>query len=164
MVNKQEAMKRLEAMQKEVEKLKAIIEKPDEVEVFQGRYLREGLGQEHWCLDVVGDYHHYKQPSDETSKLGICFATEEAIKQHREHLRLVQEVRVAMAKSWGDVKVDWANEYQYKYVIDMYGSKITTEIYLFRYHPIHFRTAEDREQFFNRYSEDELKLMIMGVQ
>lgn len=163
-MNKQEAVKQLEALQAEVEKLKAIIEKSDEVEVFQGRYLREGLDQEHWCLSLDGDCRNFKNPSDESSKFGLCFATEEAIKQHREHLRLMQEARVAMAKSWGCEKVDWANSDQDKYIIDMYCGKPIKEAYTFRYSPIHFRTAEDREQFFSRYSEDDLKLMIMGVQ
>lgn len=163
-MNKQEAMKQLEALQAEVEKLKAIIEKPDEPHVFQGRYLREGLGDKHWWLVANGEYRCDRDPSDESSKFGLCFATEEDVKQHREHLRLMQEVRVAMAKSWGDVKVDWTNEYQKKHAIKMLDGKPTTAIHAQCYHPIHFRTAEDREQFFNRYSEEQLKLMIMGVQ
>lgn len=163
-MNKQEAMKQLEALQAEVEKLKAIIEKPDEPHVFQGRYLREGLGVGHWWFNIMGEYKYMKQPSDKTSELGLCFATEEDIKQHKEHLRLMQEARVAMAKSWGDVKVNWANEHQKKHIIKMFAGKPTTETYTQSYYPIHFRTAEDREQFFNRYSEDELKLMIMGAQ
>lgn len=163
-MNKQEAAKQLEALQAEVEKLKAIIEKPDEPEVFHGRYLREGLGISHWWLNVSGEHTYIKQTSDKTSELGLCFASEEAAKQYREHLRLMQEARVAMAKSWGDVKVDWTDDDQKKHVITIFAGKPTTETHLLRYHPIHFRTAEDREQFFNRYSEDELKLMIMGVQ
>lgn len=163
-MNKQEAIQQLQALQAEVEKLKAIIEKPDEPHVFQGRYLREGLGISHWWLNVSGEHTYIKQTSDKTSELGLCFATEEDVKQYREHLRLMQEARVAMAKSWGDVKPDWTNVNQNKYVIDMYYGKITTEIYTFRCSPIHFRTIYDREQFFNRYSEEQLRLMIMGVQ
>ena len=163
-MNKQEAMQQLKALQAEVEKLKAIIEKPNESEVFQGRYLREGLGISHWWLSSTCVVVKAGEPSDIATKLGLCFATEQDVRQHREHLRLMQEARVAMAKSWGDVKVDWTNSDQDKYVIDMYYGKPTKEAYTFRYHPIHFRTAEDREQFFNRYSEEQLKLMIMGVQ
>ena len=163
-MNKQEAVKQLEALQAEVEKLKAIIEKPDEPHVFQGRYLREGLGISHWWLNTNGEHTYIKQTSDKTSELGLCFATVEDVKQYREHLRLMQEARVAMAKSWGDVKVDWANDYQKKYIIKMFAGKVTKETYTQTYYPIHFRTAEDREQFFSRHSDDELKLMIMGVQ
>lgn len=163
-MNKQEAVKQLEALQAEVEKLKAIIEKPDEPEVFHGRYLREGLGISHWWLVGNGEYRCDRDPSDESSKFGLCFASEEVIKQHREHLRLMQEARVAMAKSWGNEKVDWTNEYQEKHVITIFAGKPTTEEHTFRYHPIYFKTIEDMNQFFNRHSEEQLKLMIMGVQ
>lgn len=163
-MNKQEAVKQLEALQAEVEKLKAIIERPDEPHVFQGRYLREGLGIGHWWLNPIACHIYDRTSSDNSSEFGLCFATEEDVRQHKEHLRLMQEARVAMAKSWGDVKVDWTNGAQYKYAVVLREGKPVAEHYNTFYSPIHFRTVEDRKKFFNRYSEEQLKLMIMGVQ
>ncbi len=163
-MNKQDAQKEIDEIKARLEKLQEIVNAPDFPEVFHGRYLAPSDNK---CLVVYSDgvAAHGHETDAERTAFGTAFATKEAAEQHAKHLLLMQEARVAMAKDWQGFEVKWPdNGSQPKWCIDFYKGKAGIDKYRDTYHPIHFRTESACREFLARYSQEDLKLMIMGVQ
>lgn len=160
-MNKEQALQRLSAIEKEAAELKKLIEAKDVPDVFQGRLLK---ATDTTCFRV-SDYGNIEitLSDDDSVKLGTAFATREAAEQYAKHLRLMQEVRIAMAQDWGDVKCDWSAT-PVKWVIRKFMDSIQPDTISWGYFPVAFRTEKACRDFFNKYTQEELKLMIMGVE
>jgi hypothetical protein len=159
-MNKQTAQEQMAVMQIEMDKLKAIIDKP---EVKTGRVL--GLD----CLKRNAEYWYVwnsvemsSMDSDEIDKsriqAGNAFYDKETAERHLEYLKLEQELRRAQAAD-GE-----ATGYErYNVIFNGKDRKLHTPKALVFHEKISFNTEEARDKFRNTHTDEQLTLLIRGV-
>lgn len=163
-MNKQELLNEIEKLKAKVEALedeKTVTPKTGRVFTSQGfkeGYRINGSGEifELFGLDIhtVSDY----------LDTGHIFYDEDSAIKYVEYLKLWQRARDFMAKDWGNEVVDWSNTNQPKFCLVMNKYSVTSLYSLvYAYHPLHFKTEQSRSHFREQFSDDEIKLMLMGV-
>jgi hypothetical protein len=153
-MNKQTAQEQMAVMQIEMDKLKAIIDKP---EAKTGRVL--GLdclkrNAEYWY--VWNSVERSSMDGDEIDKsriqAGNAFHDRETAKRHLEYLKLEQELRRAQVADGGAGKE----------VIAIYHYRVKNST-SFLFHKVSFNTQEARDKFRKAHTDEQLTLLIRGV-
>jgi hypothetical protein len=155
-MDKQEAKEQMAVMQIEMDKLKAIINKP---EAKTGRVMSGGdvkCGVHYWC--VYGDSRMRTFTSDMVDirriDAGLAFLDEETAESHLEYLKLEQVLRRAQIADGG--------EGAYTLVLSNSGL-IHKKTYLMNYHKIGFKSCTARDEFRTAHTDEQLTLLIRGV-
>ena len=155
-MNKQTAQEQIAVMQIEMDKLKAIIDKP---EAKTGRVMRASdlqLNTYFWsawdmlkCVTFNGD-----STDRSLIEAGLSFHDEETAKKYLEYLKLEQELRRAQLADGGG----WG-----RYVLVMDGRDSICSIGSLYYEKISFSTQEARDKFRHTHTDEQLTLLIRGV-
>jgi hypothetical protein len=137
-MNKQTAQEQMAVMQIEMDKLKAIINKP---EAKTGRVL---------CVD---DFY------DKTRiEVGLAFHDEQSAERHLEYLKLEQELRRAQIADGEAIGYE-----RYNVILNEKEGKLHTPKALVFHEKISFNTVEARDRFRNTHTDEQLTLLIRGV-
>jgi hypothetical protein len=159
-MNKQTAQEQMAVMQIEMDKLKAIIDKP---EVKTGRVMSVE------DLEVGYEYFHasrntvrYVFSGDMMDRglidVGNAFHDRETAKKHIEYLKLEQELRRAQIAD-GE-----ATGYErYNVILNCKEGKLHSPKALVFHEKISFNTQEARDKFRNTHTDEQLTLLIRGV-
>jgi hypothetical protein len=155
-MNKQTAQEQMAVMQIEMDKLKAIIDKP---EVKTGRVmsvedLKVGVAYFFTARTICSNLFAGDEVDAERVEAGMAFHDEETAKRHLEYLKLEQELRRAQAADGGG----GINSI----LLTKRGSlhNETSDVY---HEKISFKTREARDAFRNTYTKEQLTLLIRGV-
>lgn len=117
-MNKQEALKKLEIVEKEAKELKSYIEnldkkkgywKPENGERYWYIDSEEGLGTDTWTNDIIDVCRRLE--------MGNVFRTEEEALKQVELTKAIVRVRQYIAENCEEFEPDWSNCNQYKYEI-----------------------------------------------
>jgi hypothetical protein len=153
-MNKQTAQEQMAVMQIEMDKLKAIINKP---EAKTGRVMLTGElshNDKYYIFTGVGDVSFSHDKLDRKFiEAGIAFHDKESAARHLEYLKLEQELRLAQIADGG------AGEY--KIVFDSSGVLMNSGTDFF--HKICFKTDAARRAFKKAHTDEQLTLLIRGV-
>jgi hypothetical protein len=153
-MNKQTAQEQMAVMQIEMDKLKAIINKP---EAKTGRVMLTGElshNDKYYIFTGVGDVSFSHDKLDrKLIEAGIAFHDKESAERHLEYLKLEQELRLAQIADGG------AGEY--KIVSDSSGVLMNSGTDFF--HKICFKTDAARRAFKKAHTDEQLILLIRGV-
>jgi hypothetical protein len=153
-MNKQTAQEQMAVMQIEMDKLKAIINKP---EAKTGRVMLTGElshNDKYYIFTGVGDVSFSHDKLDRKFiEAGIAFHDKESAARHLEYLKLEQELRRAQIADGG------AGEY--KIVFDSSGVLMNSGTDFF--HKICFKTDAARRAFKKAHTDEQLTLLIRGV-
>ena len=159
-MNKQTAQEQIAVMQIEMDKLKAIINKP---EVKTGRVMSVE------DLEVGYEYFHasrntvrYVFSGDMMDRglidVGNAFHDKETAKRHLEYLKLEQELRRAQIAD-GE-----ATGYErYNVILNCKDGKLHSPKALVFHEKISFNTQEARDAFKKAHTDEQLTLLIRGV-
>jgi hypothetical protein len=155
-MNKQTAQEQMAVMQIEMDKLKAIIDRP---EAKTGRVMSGGeleLNARYWY--VWNSVKYSVMDSDRTDKAlidtGSAFHDKQSAERHLEYLKLEQELRRA--------KITDGGEGAYILVLSNSGL-IHKQSDLINYHKICFNTHSARKAFRTAHTDEQLTLLIRGV-
>ena len=164
-MNKQQASEQLKQLESEVAKLKAIIEAPDPKSAIVISEL--SYGDEYFGCTAYDEVSRFVWDGCDLDKRmlsqGKIHLNKESAELEYKYNTLSQELRVAMAADWGDVEVDWGDNDQDKWVIELYGNKTQCCFSYKDFQKIHFRTKEARDKFYKEHTEEELELLIKGL-
>jgi hypothetical protein len=154
-MNKQTAQEQMAVMQIEMDKLKAIIDRP---EAKTGRVLNVDdltRADVYFFTSHLVCSNHFV--GDEIDKVrintGIAFHDKETAKRHFEYLKLEQELRRAQIAD-GGAGGDLVIVIQDNRVVNSHS------VYL---HKVSFRTVEARNNFRTTHTDGQLTLLIRGV-
>jgi hypothetical protein len=162
MMNKQTAQEQMAVMQIEMDKLKAIIDKP---EVKTGRVMKDADLERNTLYYTA--LHTLISPvcaSDEHSidsrriVTGTAFHDKETADKYFEYLQLEQELRRAQAAD-GEATGDE----RYNVILNVKDGKLHTPKALVFHEKISFSTQEARDRFRNTHTDEQLTLLIRGV-
>ena len=125
-MNKQEAIKKLQDVEQEMAKLKAIIEAPDV------SYKRERVadGEKFWLITLIGDIS-WDFDWKETSSAAKCFAignyyySQQEAEQARDKQLALQRIKDAIREANAGWVPDWNNRHRNKYLMQ-YGHETST--------------------------------------
>jgi hypothetical protein len=161
-MNKQTAQEQMAVMQIEMDKLKAIIDKPEvKTGVKTGRVmsaddLKRGVIY-FIAFDSVGgiDSSYFGDDGIDAVRIdaGMAFHDEETAERHLEYLKLEQALRRAQIADGGAGK--------YKIVFDSSGVLMNSSTDFF--HKISFNTHSARKAFRTAHTDEQLTLLIRGV-
>jgi hypothetical protein len=154
-MNKQTAQEQIAVMQIEMDKLKAIIDKP---EAKTGRVLSKDdldCGAYYWFLraEVCNTIMDNDMVDKKRIDMGSAFHDKETAERHLEYLKLEQELRRAQAADGGEGKS----------VITIRYGNIINDDHIVNHTKISFKTCTARDRFRNTHTEDQLTLLIRGV-
>jgi hypothetical protein len=154
-MNKQTAQEQMAVMQIEMDKLKAIIYRP---EAKTGRVLSADdltRADVYFFTSHLVCSNHFV--GDEIDKVrintGIAFHDKETAKRHFEYLKLEQELRraqIADGGAGGDL------------VIVIQDNRVVNSHSVY-FHKVSFRTVEARNNFRTTHTDEQLTLLIRGV-
>jgi hypothetical protein len=159
-MNKQTAQEQIAVMQIEMDKLKAIIDKP---EVKTGRVmhsdeLRNGV----IYYTIKSAVHTYSFSNDSLDNkhilLGTAFHDKETAEQYLEYLKLEQELRRAQAADGGTRSCK-----KYTVIINNTDGRLYTPKPVVFHEKISFNTEGARDRFRNTHTDEQLTLLIRGV-
>jgi hypothetical protein len=156
-MNKQTAQEQMAVMQIEMDKLKAIIDKP---EAKTGRVMRVCdvernsvyYSVSHTLLTSVSSFGGHAVDTLRVDT-GTAFHDEQSAWKYLEYLKLEQELRRAQIADGGAGK--------YKIVFDSSGVLMNSSTDFF--HKISFNTHSARKAFRNTHTDEQLTLLIRGV-
>jgi hypothetical protein len=155
-MNKQTAQEQIAVMQIEMDKLKAIIDKP---EVKTGRVmsvedLKVGVAYFFTARTICSNLFAGDEVDAERVEAGMAFHDEETAEKHIEYLKLEQELRRAQAADGGG----GINSI----LLTKRGSlhNETSDVY---HEKISFNTREARDSFRAAHTDEQLTLLIRGV-
>jgi hypothetical protein len=159
-MNKQTAQEQMAVMQIEMDKLKAIIDKPEaKPEAKTGRVMSAAdLKQmaHYWVATYnIFSSTFFGDKSDLTRiDVGMAFHDKESAETYLEYLKLEQELRRAQAADGGVG--------EYKIVLEGVGHITSTNksVYV---HRLSFNTELARDKFKNTHTDEQLTLLIRGV-
>jgi hypothetical protein len=161
-MNKQTAQEQMAVMQIEMDKLKAIIDRPEaKPEAKTGRVmsaddLKRGVIY-FIAFDSVGgiDSSYFGDDGIDAVRIdaGMAFHDKETAERHLEYLKLEQELRRAQIADGGAGK--------YKIVFDSSGGLMNSSTDFF--HKISFNTHSARKAFRTAHTDEQLILLIRGV-
>lgn len=161
-INKQEALKKLEAMRKEMADLETIINAPEAPANFNGHIIDYGYVGEYW---YICNQNRVVKTSTTVRKLNLlqgCFIDEGSAIKQLNYRQQMQYARTAMANSWGNEEVDWTNQSQYKWCIELRGDELKVIKYITTFHKLHFRTQADASDFLASWHKAAIKSVITG--
>jgi hypothetical protein len=161
-MNKQTAQEQIAVMQVEMDKLKAIIDRP---EVKTGRVMsvcdleRNSLyySVSHTLLTSVSSLGGHAVDSLRTAT-GTAFHDKESAERHLEYLKLEQELRRAQAADGGE-----GVEAKYNVILNNRNGKLTTSHTHLYHEKISFNTEAARDAFKKAHTDEQLTLLIRGV-
>lgn len=164
-MDKQSALKELQALKARADALEAIINAPEVPQVFQGVYLREN--QTHvpqFYVSISCNVSRCTGVSTNDAKYGIAFHTSADCKKYLSYLELVQKARVAMAKAWaGKPKPVWRDRAVTKYCLQFYNNKLVIDGFCKTYAQFHFPSHETAAAFIETLSPEEGILLMKGM-
>ena len=156
-MNKQTAQEQMAVMQIEMDKLKAIIDKP---EVKTGRVMSPddlGYRVSYWCAYGDSRMRTFKSDMVDIRRIeaGLAFHDEETAEKYLEYLKLEQELRraqIADGGAGGNYCVLLQNDGSFT---QMNGSHY--------WEKISFNTEDARNVFKTAHTDEQLTLLIRGV-
>lgn len=82
-----------------------------------------------------------------------------------EHLNLVERAKQFMVNAWNNYGElpDWENEHQHKYCLCLLANSVSTEMLTKIFQFLHFPTEESRREFRSKFTDEDIKLIILGV-
>jgi hypothetical protein len=154
-MNKQTAQEQMAVMQIEMDKLKAIIDRP---EAKTGRVLVGGdmncNDRYYLCIGSVAVLSFSNDTLDRRYiEAGVAFHDKETAERHLKYLKLEQELRraqIADGGAGGDL------------VIVIQDNRVVNSHSVY-FHKVSFRTVEARNNFRNTHTDEQLTLLIRGV-
>jgi hypothetical protein len=154
-MNKQTAQEQIAVMQIEMDKLKAIIDKP---EAKTGRVLcMDDLERNarYWYVwnSVKSSRMDYDGTDNSRIDAGNAFHDEQSAERHLQYLKLEQELRRAQINDGG----------RGRYVLVIDGRDSICSIDSLYYEKISFSTQEARDRFRSTHTDEQLTLLIRGV-
>jgi hypothetical protein len=99
-------------------------------------------------------------PNNEILIQGNYFISKKAAEHRVEVNRLKQLARIDIDASWWNERLDWSDEMQIKYVVFVSDGKIETITAALVIELLAFRTEEDAEDFKNKYTVEQIKMML----
>jgi hypothetical protein len=159
-MNKQTAQEQMAVMQIEMDKLKAIIDKP---EAKTGRVLcMDDLERNarYWYVwnSVKSSRMDYDGTDNSRIDAGNAFHDEQSAERHLEYLKLEQELRraqIADGEATGDERYD--------VILNCKDGKLHSPKALVFHEKISFNTVEARDRFRSTHTDEQLTLLIRGV-
>jgi hypothetical protein len=155
-MNKQTAQEQIAVMQIEMDKLKAIIDRP---EVKTGRVMSGGdlkYGAQYFY--TIGSVNTNTFRNDSIDRgiitVGAAFHDKETAKRHLEYLKLEQELRRALSADGGE---------GIHTILLRRNNSIGNEIGSVYHEKISFNTREARDSFRAAHTDKQLTLLIRGV-
>jgi hypothetical protein len=159
-MNKQTAQEQIAVMQIEMDKLKAIINKP---EAKTGRVMSGGdlkYGAQYFY--TIGSVNTNTFRNDSIDRgiitVGAAFHDKETAKRHLEYLKLEQELRRAQAADGGE-----GVEEKYNVILNNRNGKLTTSHGDVYHEKVAFNTQKARDAFKKAHSNEQIILLIRGV-
>lgn len=148
----------------EIERLKAQVEQLQEPKTgrvlslggFEDGFTVEGSGR----VLEVNKKHVLLYDYFETGNL---FHDKESAEKHVKYLELWQRARQFIADDWIGEEVDWSDREQIKYTIRIALDVVVHERVSCSFDPLHFKSMQSRLEFRSQFSDDDIKLMLMGV-
>jgi hypothetical protein len=155
-MNKQTAQEQMAVMQIEMDKLKAIIDRP---EVKTGRVMSPDdlkYGVHYWCVysDFQMGTFTYDMVDIRRIEAGLAFHDKETAEKHLEYLKLEQELRRAQIADGGA---------GINSILLTKNGSLHNELASVYHEKISFNTREARDAFRNTYTKEQLTLLIRGV-
>jgi hypothetical protein len=159
-MNKQTALEQMAVIQIEMDKLKAIIDRP---EVKTGRVLSGGdlrLGSTYWYTYGRTNTSIYMQDTLDSGRIdsGLAFHDEQSAQRHLQYLKLEQELRRAQIADGEAIGYE-----RYNVILNEKEGKLHTPKALVFHEKISFNTVEARDRFRNTHTDEQLTLLIRGV-
>ena len=156
-MNKQTAQEQMAVMQIEMDKLKAIIDKP---EVKTGRVMSADdleRGDLYWCVYGDTQLRTFTECPVDFRRIdaGLVFHDDTSAERHLEYLKLEQELRIAQQADGGVG--------DYAIIIASGVSGELGQIVSPLYEKVAFRTTTARNRFFALHTSEQLTLLIRGV-
>ena len=153
-MNKQTAQEQIAVMQIEMDKLKAIIDKP---EVKTGRVLSADdlrMGATYWVGYYSVSSSIFMADNSDISRIeaGFTFHDKESAERHLEYLKLEQELRIAQAVGGEGQSV----------ICFRYGGVVCDD-HIVSHHKISFNNRDARNKFRATHTDEQLTLLIRGV-
>jgi hypothetical protein len=154
-MNKQTAQEQMAVMQIEMDKLKAIIDRP---EAKTGRVLSGGdleRNARYWYVwnSVKSSRMDYDGTDNSRIDAGNAFHDEQSAERHLEYLKLEQVLRRAQITDGGEGV----------HVLVLYGDESICSIKSCYHEKIAFNTEEARNAFRTAHTDEQLTLLIRGV-
>jgi hypothetical protein len=155
-VNKQTAQEQMKVLQREMDKLKAIIATPEVKtgRVMSGDDLR--LGSTYWYTYGRTSSSSYLRDRVDSGRIdaGSAFHDEQSAQRHLEYLKLEQELRRAQIADGGK---------GIHTILLRRNNSIGNEIGSVYHEKISFNTVEARDTFRSTHTDAQLTLLIKGV-
>ena len=159
-MNKQTAQEQMAVMQIEMDKLKAIIDKP---EVKTGRVMSADdleRGDLYWCVYGDTQLRTFTECPVDFRRIdaGLVFHDDTSAERHLEYLKLEQELRIAQAADGG------ARLTGTRFTTKLYDKDILiNEVAHSQHAKISFNTQKARTDFRDSHTDEQLILLIRGV-
>lgn len=156
-MNKEQAIKKVADLEKELELLKNIINEPENV-----RWKPE-KGEKYWMLENSGDINIFNWVGDPVDmfcySIGNCFKTEAEAIEYKEKLLFNQEVLDFIARENGDWRADF-NDNHLNFVIELNSNILLIRNYLTMQSTSlnkYFKSAEIGEKIIAKFDNEKLK-------
>jgi hypothetical protein len=149
---------------KKAEELKAIINKPDVPEVYQGFILnpKQEDDMTHWGIYGDGTIQDRVQLTAARRESGLIFASKDTAIDYCKVLRLRHKARVAMSIAWEGKLPDFTNGTE-KFCIIYRSGAIRIDRYMETFFPICFPTRSSAVDFVASMKESELLLLLTSM-
>lgn len=120
-MNKKALENKIEALEKQLEKLKKEVNSPEFEGIKKGVRQKPEDGEEYLFIDSFGEIYHNDWCGDYQDlfryNTGNCFKTEQEALDYKENLLTKQALKDLALELNNGVEIDWDNENQYKYQI-----------------------------------------------
>jgi hypothetical protein len=148
---------------KKAEELKAIINKPDTPDVYQGFILspKEDHGS-YWGIYGDGTAQDFVTLSEARRSSGLIFASKDNAINYCKMLHLRHKARVAMSIAWNG-KLPNFNDGTQKYAVIIRSGRVRVEQYMETFFPITFPDRRSADAFVASMKESELILLITSM-
>lgn len=159
-MNKEQAIKKVADLEKELELLKNIINEPENVRWKPGHF------EEYYVISSDGELINPMWGNTSSGNFryasGNCFKTEAEAIEYKEKLLFNQEVLDFIAKENGDWEVDWNDFNQKKYLLGLNNMRNNVIVDNYTYYRVtslnkYFKSREIGEKILAKFDNEKLK-------
>lgn len=144
--------------QRKIDELRGYAELPPNQDIDPMFGQAFSLNDARKYLSTYGNVRDIHNDEEVVLSQGNLFISKEAAELEAEKRKLRQCARIEIAKSWGDLRPDWDDCNQYKWVVYFdERNDLEWEMAFNKFETLHFRTSEDAISFISLFGEEAIR-------